>query len=291
MNVIAGLEGWLGRTRTDEDELALYAVRRFAVLLDQDPDGLRRGDPVPESWYCILFGEVGRQSTLSADGHTEDEFRPPIANLRRMFGGRRVTFHRPLKIGDDVTRVSTVTGLTPKEGSSGPFTLMTITHTISTKAGLAITEEQDVVYRLEEPDFAAKETKPAVSKPATATAAAPAPDWSVAWRPDEALLFRYSALTYNAHRIHYDLTYTKEVEGYPQLVINGGLTTLMLLETAKKNVSGRVTGFAGRAVRPMFIGMTAALCGQRTDTGAKVWAQRPDGSDAYRLDLTVEKAS
>ena len=89
MTVIVGLEDWLGRTRTDTDEMALYAARRFAVLLDRDPDALRRGDPVPETWYCLLFGEVGRQSTLSADGHTGDEFRPTTSGIRRMFGGRR----------------------------------------------------------------------------------------------------------------------------------------------------------------------------------------------------------
>src|SRR5262249_51772742 len=194
------------------------------------PTSFSRGREMPESWYAILFGTVARESTLGPDGHLETgDFLPPLHGSRRMFGGRRTRFIAPLKIGDEVTRVSTVTYAEPKTGRTGPFTLVTVMHEISGPSGLAVTEEQDIVYRA-----AVEAGTVAAQKGAAPTTDKPA--WSTLIELDPVLLFRYSALTFNAHRIHYDLPYARDVEGYPALVMNGGLTALLLIEAARPHL-------------------------------------------------------
>src|SRR5262249_5823658 len=164
---------WLGRTRRDEDEVTLGAVQRLAATLDQDPKVFRRGSEMPECWYAILFAPIARESTLQADGHLPTgDFLPPLSGTRRMFAGRRTTFVRPLKIGDKVSRVSTVTRAEPKAGRTGAFTVVTVRHEMSGSSGLALTEEQDIVYRaaVEAGTVAAqKEAAPATDKPAWST--------------------------------------------------------------------------------------------------------------------------
>jgi 3-methylfumaryl-CoA hydratase len=281
LNAVASIREWLGRTRRDEDEITLGAARRLAATLDRDPAVLRRGDELPESWYAILFGPIALQSTLGRDGHPRTgDFLPPLAGTRRVFGGRRTRFVAPLKIGDVVSRVSTVTGTTQKSGSTGPFTLVTVTHEISGPSGLAIVEEQDIVYRAAvEAGAAAPQRKPAQ---------APAePAWSRPVDLDPVLTFRYSALTFNAHRIHYDLPYTREVEGYPALLMNGGLTALLLIETARPHLPRPVAGYAARAMSPLFVGQRVTFNGRLADGVALLWASGPDGGLAYQVDLTL----
>jgi len=276
---------WLGRTRRDEDEITLGAVRRLAATLDQDPTTFRRGSEMPESWYAILFAPVARESTLQPDGHLlTGDFLPPLHGTRRMFAGRRTKFIKPLKIGDMVSRVSTVTHAELKTGRTGPFTLMTVRHEISGPSGLALTEEQDIVYRaaVEARTVAAqKEAAPATDKPA----------WSTPIELDAVLLFRYSALTFNAHRIHYDLPYARDVEGYPALVMNGGLTALLLVETARPHLPFPIAAYAARAISPLFVGQRVAFNGRLAGDAAALWASGPDGGLAYRVDVTLAGAA
>lgn len=277
------MKAWLGRQRNEEDEVAPGSVRRLAAMLDLEPGGFRPGDALPESWYAILFGPVARQSTLGPDGHpTTGDFLPPLHNTRRMFAGRRVTFHQPLRIGDAVRRASTVAKIEPKRGRSGSLVIVTVVHELSTDAGLAVTEEQDIVYREASAAGAAGgDSRPAAEAPANAA-------WSRTLVPDTVLLFRYSALTFNAHRIHYDLPYAREAEGYPGLVVNGGLTTLLLIETARPHLTGRIAGYAARAMRPLFIGNPLTLSGRMTDGKAKLWATGLDGQPAMQLEVTQQ---
>jgi len=280
VNESAAVKNWLGRARRDEDEITLGAVRRLAATLDQDPASFRRGGELPESWYAILFGPLARQCTIGPDGHPETgDFLPPLAGTRRMFAGRRSTFHRPLKIGNMVSRVSTVTRAEPKTGRTGPFTLVTVRHEISGPEGLAVTEEQDLIYRAGvEAGTSAPQKKGAP--------VAERPDWSVPILLDPALVFRYSALTFNAHRIHYDLTYTREIEGYPALVMNGGLTALLLVEAARPHLPRPIAAYVARAQSPLFIGERATFNGRLTGEEASLWASGPDGGLAYRIDMT-----
>jgi 3-methylfumaryl-CoA hydratase len=282
LNDATSIKDWLGRTRRDEDEIALGAVQRLAATLDQDPDAFKRGSVLPESWYAILFGTVAQESDIGPDGHpVTGDFMPPMHGTRRMFAGRRTTFHRALHVGDTVTRVSTVSRAEPKTGRTGAFTLVTVTHEMSGPSGLAITEEQDVVYR------AAVEAG-TTEAPKEAPRVEEKPDWSHAIVLDTVLLFRYSALTFNAHRIHYDLPYTRDVEGYPALVMNGGLTALLLVETARPHLPRAIPSYAARAIRPLFVGERVTLNGRSAGESAALWASGPDGGLNYRVDVTLE---
>jgi 3-methylfumaryl-CoA hydratase len=277
----ASIKDWLGHTRRDEDEVALGAVQRLAATLDRDPHAFKRGGALPESWYAILFGTTAKESDLGPDGHpVTGDFMPPMQGTRRMFAGRRSTFHQPLRIGDTVTRLSTVIQVEPKSGRTGAFTLVTVVHEMSGPSGLAITEEQDIVYR------AAVEAG-ATEAPKEAPRVTETSEWSGSRVLDTVLLFRYSALTFNAHRIHYDLPYTREQEGYPALVMNGGLTALLLVETARPHLGRSIAGYAARAIRPLFVGQSVTFNGRRTGDGAMLWASGPDGGLNYRVDVTL----
>lgn len=284
----AAISEWLGRQRTDDDDVSLGAVRRLAATLDRDPDAFKPGSELPEAWYAILFGPTARQSEIGADGHPRTgDFLPAIPGSRRMFAGRRTTFHKPLRVGDLVQRTSTVADAQSKNGRSGPLVIVTVVHELSTaSAGLAVREEQDLVYRAPVEDTtSAKGAKAAPEK--VATAAPDEAEWSRTIVPDEAVMFRYSALTFNAHRIHYDLPYAREAEGYPALVVNGGFTTLMLVEDARPHVPGRITGYAARAMRPLFVGQPMTVAGRHTGPSAsRLWASGPDGAPSMQLDLT-----
>ena len=281
------LKDYLGRTRTEEDEVVLGAVRRMAAMLDQDPHAYRRGSEMPESWYAILFGTTARESTLGPDGHpVTSDFLPPLPDTRRMFAGRRVRFHAPLRIGEAVTRTSTVARVEPKTGRSGAFTLITVVHELSTGGRTAVTEEQDIVCR--EPSREPSSPDGAQRHPGAVPSSGhekEKPEWTRTILPDPALLFRYSALTFNAHRIHYDLPYTRDVEKYPALVMNGGLTALLLVETARAYFKGPIAGYAARAMSPLFVGQSMTLNGRASKEGADLWACGPDGARAYAVAL------
>jgi len=281
LNHAASINDWLGRTRRDEDEITLGAIERLAATLDRDPAAFRRGSELPENWYAILFGPNARQSSIGPDGHPKTgDFLPPLEGTRRMFAGRRTRFHQPLKVGDRVSRISTVTRAEPKSGRTGPFTLVTVTHEISGPSGLALTEEQDLVYR------AAVEAGTTAPQKEAAPAA-DQPQWSKPILLDPVLVFRYSALTFNAHRIHYDLPYARDIEGYPALVMNGGLTALLLVETARPHLRRRIAGYAARAMSPLFVGSTVAFNGRNEGNTAALWALAPDGGLAYRVDVML----
>jgi 3-methylfumaryl-CoA hydratase len=285
----ASIKDWVGRTRKEEDEISLGSVRRMAATLDQDPGAYHRGSEVPESWYAILFGPTARQGTLGPDGHPiTGDFLPPLPNARRMFAGRRVRFHQPLRVGDRVERVSNVTRAELKTGRSGSFTLVTVVHELSAGAGVAVTEQQDLVYRAAVASDPSAMAAPATVKPERQ--AAPErdkPDWSRAIAPDPVLLFRYSALTFNAHRIHYDLPYSRDVEGYPALVMNGGLTALLLVETARAHLPGRIAGYDARAMHPLFVGQSITFKGCVFGETAELWACGPEGALSYQVNVSL----
>jgi 3-methylfumaryl-CoA hydratase len=286
LSASASLKDWLGRKRQEQDEISLGAVRRHAAMLDQDPAAYRNGSEMPEAWYAMLFGPTAQQSTLGPDGHPKTgDFLPPLENTRRMFAGRRVKFLKPMKVGDTVERTSTIAQVEPKTGRTGSFTLVTVMHELTSSSGGKMTEEQDLVYREAVAEAGGgKPAQQAKGQPATEKA-----DWSAAWTPDTALLFRYSALTYNAHRIHYDLPYTREQEGYPALVVNGGLTALMLVETARPHLPGAITGYDARALAPLFIGQTITLNTRIAGDVAETWAAAPDGGVHYRVNIAFKR--
>ena len=279
------LQSWVGRREVLVDYVTIPAVHRLAATLDRDDPLPRIGDPLPAGWHSILFPRIVRQAEVGADGHPQrGDFLPPVPLPRRMFAGRRTWFHAPLRVGDEASKDARIHAINVKDGRSGVMVFVTVRAEISTTRGVAIVEEQDIVYRGEPPAGAA----PTPSEPRRAPA--PAAAWSAQVVADEVRLFRYSALTFNGHRIHYDKPYAIGMEHYPMLVMNGGLTTLFLYELIRANASRRLTMLASRNVQALFVNQVVRLGGSPAADGgaAHVFAAAPDG--AIAVDARAEFA-
>lgn len=297
----AGFEEWLGRERIQEDVLSLSSARALAATLDRDPDALMAGDPLPAGWHWIYFPPLTRRSELGGDGiETRGAFLPPVPLPRRMWAGGRLRFPGVVRLGDSVRRVSTIQSIRPKEGRTGPLVFVTVRHRISSSAGVAIDEEQDLVYRAESGSGApspvvAPEGGPA-GAPARDRAAdsgrseegsspkAASSDWSEPFTADEVTLFRFSALTFNGHRIHYDHPYVTGVEGYPGLVVHGPLLALLLLDAAVRHMERTPALFSYRARAPLYCGERFLLQGR----GPSLAAVHPTRGVAMEAEARLE---
>lgn len=276
------LKSWIGRKESDVDYVTIPAVHRLAATLDLDLPMPKIGDSLPIGWQSILFPRVVRHSQIGPDGHPQrGDFLPPVPLPRRMFAGKRTTIHAPLQVGDEVRRESTIQSVTPKQGRSGQMVFVTVKTDMLSPRGLAISEEQDIVYR-EEPD---RNAPPPAPQRAPGHAV-----WQRTVTPDPVLLFRYSALTFNGHRIHYDLPYVTKTEGYPDLVMNGGLTTLFVYELARTHASTPLRYMASRNVRPLFVNREITIAGEPSadNKTAKLWAV--DDTGALALSAEAEFA-
>jgi 3-methylfumaryl-CoA hydratase len=276
------LQGWIGRAREVADEMSAPAARRMAAMLDQAAPDLSPGAPVPPFWIAILFDDAQPQSRLGADGHPEKgEFLPPVPLPRRMLAGRRMNYASPLRIGQKLTRRSEITAITPKEGRSGKLCFVTVLHTVTGPDGVVATEEQDIAYR---------EASTGASAKAEAPATKPDAAWRVPFNPDPVLLFRYSALCFNGHRIHYDVDYARDAEGYAGLVVNGGLSTTMLLDAAMKQAPGATLRAADiRTMRPVMCNRPATLAGTAPDEQGNrtLWVEDETGAMALRIQARI----
>ncbi len=258
----------LGQRDEAADLCALPLVQRLAALLDRDPADYRNGDELPQGWHVILFTPQTRQSGLGPDGHpASGGLLAPAGLPRRMLGGRRTRFDAPIRIGAEVTRISEVVAFEEKQGRSGRLAVATIRHSIAEtgQSRPAVIEEQDVIYR------EAADGLPAVS--AAAEPERPDPAHTRTFTPDTMLLFRYSAVTFNAHRIHYDYPYATGPEGYPGLIVNGGLTALLLLEMVKAIAGKPMTDIKMRNRRPLICDHRAKLCAAPSGDGWLLWAE------------------
>lgn len=283
MDGIDALKSWIGRTDTMTDQLTRQTALRTAALLDVPFDGLVDGAAVPQGWYALLFGPLTPQSQIGPDGHAKlGQFLPPVPLPRRMFAGKRTTFAAPLLIGDEVRRESTIHNVTIKDGRSGRMVFVTVKTELHSPRGVAISEEQDIVYR-GEPD---RSSSPSSAPPPAPMAAPGKAVWKHEVTPDPVMLFRYSALTFNGHRIHYDKPYVTGTEGYPDLIMNGGLTTLLTFELARSHGTTPVKFMSSRNVRALFVNRTITFCGEPSadNKTVKLWAQDDTGAVA----LTAE---
>ena len=244
----AAVEGWAPGPVTGSAPVAPGPAAAFAALLDRPPPPLADGDPLPPGWHAFTFLERPATADLGEDGHPRDgHFLPPVPDRRRMIAGGRLSVTAPLRVGSTVQRTSSLARCEVKAGRSGEMLLVTVRSQFRADGALLVTEEQDVVYRSQE----------AGSSPAPAGAGSPAAGAAHAVEvvPDPALLFRFSALTYNAHRIHYDRPYATGVEGHPGLVVHGPLLALLMLEVPRRHAPDRsVTSFSHRLVRPAYAG-------------------------------------
>ena len=274
------LREWRGKTESRSDEVTSAPIAALSATLDRDDPLPQSGDPLPALWHWLYFLPIPRQSELGPDGHAKrGGFLPPVPLPRRMFAGDRVQFHRPLRVGETISRLSRIVDVTSKEGRSGPLVFVLVRHEISDRQGVAVVEEHDIVYR-ESPKTG--DRPPAPQSPPSGAA------WTREIRPDDALLFRYSALTFNGHRIHYDRRYATEVEGYPGLVVHGPLIATLLLDLLRRNLGDtNVTSLSFRAIRPLFD--TAPFCvygkAASDSPAAQLWAVDPEGWLA--MDATV----
>jgi 3-methylfumaryl-CoA hydratase len=229
----------------------------------------------------LYFLPLHRQSEIGPDGHpTRGGFLPPVPLPRRMWAGSRLTFHEPMMAGQALTRHSRIADVRLKEGRSGPLVFVNMAHDILAEDRLSIVEEHDIVYR----DL----PRPGDPAPAGVPAPADAP-WRRRIVPDDVLLFRYSALTFNGHRIHYDRRYVTEVEGYPGLVVHGPLIATLLLDLLRRErPSARLTRFSFKAVKPLFDTGPFEVCGRpEGDQSVALWACTPDGQLAMDAHATM----
>jgi 3-methylfumaryl-CoA hydratase len=243
---LAHLQTWQGRSETLQDTLTSAPLQGLSALLDRDSAPPRVGDLVPPLAHWLFFLPQHRQSEIGSDGHAKrGGFLPPVPLPRRMWAGGRLQWHQPLRVGDSLKRISSITSVTAKTGRTGDLLFVVVAHEIHNQLGLCLHEEHDIVYR------------PAASAGDAAAVAAPMdaslPLWQREWLPDEVMLFRYSALTFNGHRIHYDRDYCQDVEGYPGVVVHGPLIATLLLDLVRQHTDRTVLQFSFKALRPTFV--------------------------------------
>ena len=265
------LSNWVRRKRSERDIVAPSQARAMAATLDLDPDAFREGMVLPEFWHWIYFTHPIRRSRLGEDGHElRGDFMPPVDLPRRMWAGGRVRFLRPIVIGASIERASEIISIDEKHGRSGPLVLTTVRHIISDPGGPCVEEEQDIVYC----------EIPRSDELSRRQATLPADvHWRETFLPDAVTLFRYSALMFNAHRIHFDYPFTTEVEGYRGLLVHGPLTATLLLEAAKRNVQRVLVSFRYRGLAPLFNDELITLAGRNTkhEDETELWAADLNG--------------
>jgi 3-methylfumaryl-CoA hydratase len=266
------LQAWVGRTETQHDDITAAPLRGFAATLDRDDPPPEKGTPVPPLAHWLYFLPAHRHSEIGEDGHAKrGGFLPPVPLPRRMWAGGRLAWNaaNPLKVGDQAVRVSRIASVTEKTGRSGDLVFVTVVHELSNANGVAVTEEHDIVYR--------GAPRPG-DAPAAPVAAPNDAAWSRELAPDDVLLFRYSALTFNGHRIHYDRRYVTEVEGYAGLVVHGPLIATLLADLVRRELPGtKLTRFEFKALRPTIDGRPMRVCGKRDAQGISLWAQDHEG--------------
>ena len=268
---------WVGRSETRQDIATAAPLRGLAALLDHD------GAPpiVPPLGHWLYFLPDARQSAIGDDGHPrrdEKGLLPPVPLPRRMWAGSRIEFLSPIAVGAALTRVTTIDAIKPKRGASGDLLFVTLRHDIAADGVAAIREEQDIVFR--EPAGTAAAPAPAVTidaEPADAVRSV---------SPDPVLLFRYSALTFNAHRIHYDRDYARDVEGYAGLVVHGPLIATLLMDHFLRTVPDAMPRrFAFRAEAPLTDGRPFDLCLAHDGDAVRLWSRDASGRTTMRADV------
>ena len=264
---------WINKTTEAEDTIRLQPANFMEATLNRPPK-LKEGDNLPPLWHWIYFLEAKPESDLGRDAHPKKgDFLPPIQLPRRMWAGGRFTFYNDLVIGEKAKKITTIKKIVEKEGSAGPLCFITLEHKIYSKDEISIIEEQDLVYLQ---DQQGSKSLPLAQNNVEKT------DFSQEIHPSAILLFRYSALTFNGHRIHYDLDYAKNVEGYDGLVFHGPLTATLLLDLALKERKQPIKKYSFRGIAPLSNLDCFWIEGKSEDNAAILWARRKDGVVAMK---------
>jgi 3-methylfumaryl-CoA hydratase len=294
---VGHLRRWVGRSRSDEDVIAARHARLMAATVDYfASERIREGENLPALWHWLYFLEGVPARELGGDGHpARGDFLPPVPLPNRMWAGGRVHFAAPVPIGSTARRISTVTSVEHKQGRTGDLVFVTVSHAIESLTGAALVrEEHDIVYRNPSPPIAASKrtvgTASAAEGAADASArtdAAMSAEFTRRFTPTSTTLFRYSALTFNGHRIHYDADYCRDVEGYPNLVVHGPLVATLLANLAEEVNGTPLREFRYRAQAPAFLGATLTLAGERREGGLAVRAMTDDGRILMQADAII----
>jgi 3-methylfumaryl-CoA hydratase len=266
------LRTWETRTEDRDDLIAAFPSNALAASLDRNDPAYNIGDPLPPLWHWLHFLPIHKLQDSGYDGHAAlGTFLPPVPLPRRMWAGSRLTFHQPLKIGHALRKRSTIKSVSHKSGRSGDLVFVTVQHDILDQETQCLSEEHDIVYRA------------AAAKNATPPAPTQAPersDFSRKIEPDPVLLFRYSALTFNGHRIHYDHPFCIETEGYEGLVVHGPLLATLMLDLLRREMpDAQVSAFEFRARAPIYDTHRFSIHGQTNEDGTiHLWIRRHDGA-------------
>ena len=276
------LSDWIGRSETVTDIATATPYAALSATLDWPAERPASGTPLPSLWHWLYFLPLHRQSDIGPDGHAKrGGFMPPVPLPRRMWAGSDFVFHSPLRVGDTLERTSTIADVQEKTGRSGSLIFVKVRHEVRRNgaSAVALTEHHNIVYRAAaSPDDVAP---PPALAPATAA-------WSRAIVPDDVLLFRYSALTFNGHRIHYDRQYVTTVEGYPGLVVHGPLIATLLMDLLRRQMpDARVQQFAFKAVRPTFDIHPFSVHGQPSADGKTIHLWGRDHEGYLTMDATA----
>ncbi|HSW07000.1 FAS1-like dehydratase domain-containing protein [Aquabacterium sp.] len=271
---LSELAAWIGRSETVLDHIGATPMKALNATLDHPAMPVPAGAALPPLWHWLYFLPLHAQSEIGPDGHARrGGFLPPVPLPRRMWAGSQFEFRAPVRVGDAVERRSTIADVTVKEGRTGPLVFVKVRHELRCNGATepAIVEFHDIVYR------AARQPGDVEPPPQAAPADAA---WCREIVPDDVLLFRYSALTFNGHRIHYDRKYVTEVEGYPGLIVHGPLIATLLMDLLRRQLpQADVASFRFKAVRPTFDLHPFRVNGQLQDDGktVRLWAQDHEG--------------
>ena len=267
------LETWIGRSETVQDTITSAPIIALTATLDHPEADAHTGSALPPLWHWLYFLPKHRQSDIGADGHAKrGGFMPPVPLPRRMWAGSQFTFHTPILVGDQVARTSTIDDVSTKEGRTGKLVFVKVRHELRCNGAQApaLVEFHDIVYR------EAQGPNDVAPPPQAAQQGA----WHREIVPDDVLLFRYSALTFNGHRIHYDRKYVTEVEGYPGLIVHGPLIATLLMDLLRRQMPGAdVASFRFKAVRPTFDLHPFHVSGELQADGktVRLWASDHEG--------------
>ncbi|MCZ6469845.1 MAG: MaoC family dehydratase N-terminal domain-containing protein [Gammaproteobacteria bacterium] len=273
------LRQWIGNKETIEETISAEPLLRMAATLDREPRNIVTGDEVPALWHWAYFLTPARASELGRDGHAAlGDFMPPVPLPRRMWAGGKLDFIQPLRVGDLARKESSIRDVTLKQGRTGRLCFVEVEHRIFVGEELRFSETHNIVYR--DAQQAGEDTVLPPKAPNDR-------QWTREVTPNSTLLFRYSALTFNGHRIHYDLDFCRHQEGYPGLVFHGPLTVTLLLELAMENNPGRsLKSCEFRAYSPLFDNAPFTLNGKMDHSKAEMWAANPDNRLAMEASIS-----
>lgn len=278
---IKELQNWVGRSEIVEDVISLSAVANLSATVGRDPGELQYGDPLPPCWHWLFFNRGADPKNLRVDGtFANSDYMPPISSPRRMWAGNKIKTDKSLTIGSSAKRITTIEEIIEKRGSSGRLIFLRERTEVADDNHGSLIDWRTLVFRDEAVKSERQKHNPA---PTTGI-------WLRKINPDHILLFRYSALTFNSHRIHYDQEYTKNVEGYPELLVHAPLTATLLLDLLRQEMpSSEVKEINLTAMAPIFANNSFSVNGMPSEDGKTIqlWAMTKDGNLAMKADVLL----